>query len=189
MALQGGGKKMFIKSLALVPACLLWCGSATAQGNKNSAESHMYYVEKGNKGEILSKGEFDIVIKNLEEKMVAFKKAFSQVNIGDTDISYKIGSILEIELNGARDQLQEAFDLLPFVKATPNLISLSLSLYVMLEKILRSAYYFSNVSPLFEKRLNYTPSQLDLWCEAFQKAHLRTLAMAKDQNRVLYAKD
>ena len=148
---------------------LLTFSIGKAEEHKNNEV--MYYWEKGNEGGQLTIGEFNFLIKQLEDKMLAFREAFSIIYIADTDVSYKTGVLLEIELTSTKEYLETAFKYLSKVKVSPNSMFFSLGLYVILKDVLETANSFSHISQ-FDKCLNNTYFDLSLWCRAFQKAHL-----------------
>jgi hypothetical protein len=154
--------------------------SADNKPVKKDGMNYMYYWEKGNRGEKISKEEFNILISELERKLADFKTASSQISIAGTNHSYQTGKMWEIELTHMNENIDAAMKYINSVKNRPDSMTLSLVLYVILIDIKTTAYDLDRINQ-FEKTLNKTHIALSLWCTAFQKAHLIPLAIAKDE--------
>jgi hypothetical protein len=164
--------------------CVLFLFSS-ASANEYPNDHFMYYWKKGNNGQSLSILEFTILMTQLEERMKAFRKAFSAIDIGAGGFNYRTGKTWEIQLDTDNEQLDFAFKFLEKVNAAPNQIRYSLGLFVVLNGILRTAYDFARIDA-FDKHLNNTHIELWAWITAFEKAHLSALAYAKDGKVDLY---
>lgn len=169
---------------AFVAFCVL-INFSIAFAVENEKRHWMYYWDKGNSGDPISMEEFNILIKQLENRMIKFQEAFSKIKIEDANFSYKNGKDWEIDLNLHKESLDFAFKMLAKVKANPNSMYDSLILFIVLNDILRYAYDLADIE-IFDKHLDDTHHQLSFWLRAFQKAHLNMLAFAKDKNVKLY---
>jgi hypothetical protein len=159
--------------------------SADKESAKQNVKDPMYYMEKGNRGEKISKEEFMILMSELEKKLTDFKVASSKISIARANFSYEIGKSWEIVLQKMNENIEEAFKYTNAVKNNPDSMSISLILYIFLRHIEMTALDFEKIK-YFETTLNNTNIRLSHWCTAFEKSHLIPLAVAKDKHEGLY---
>lgn len=150
---------------------------------KQDRTNYMYYWEKGNRGEKISREEFNILISELERKLADLKAASSQISIAGANFSYETGKMWEIELSHMNENIDAAMKYINGVRNKPDSMTLSLFLHVILIDVKTTAYDLDRIKQ-FEKTLNKTHIALSLWCTAFQKAHLIPLAIAKDARQL-----
>lgn len=160
MARARGGESMR-KTLCIL---ILICGLSipiTGLGEEgkrsNTQLNYMEYIGKGNRGEQLSVEEFNILIKQLEKSMKAFREAFLKIRIEDANFTYADGKNWEVSLTSDKKQLERAFKFLPYVRKHPNEISTSLQFYIDLMEVTQTAYEFAQI-PAFDKKTERYPN-------------------------------
>lgn len=173
---------IFIVLLTLLTTSYVF--PAESDESPHNDKKSWQYIEQGNHGEPLSKGDFINLISQIDKSLISLKSAVSNISIPGNNISYERGKMLETELQSMKEDIEDASKYLNEVKKNPNTISLSLILYVTLERIVRSGYDFSRLT--YDHNLDDTVPDLSLWAVAFQKSHLIPLAVAKDKKKKLY---
>ena len=165
----------------------LCCSLVNAESKdrpKLDSTDPMYYWEKGNHGQKISREEFNILMNQIEQKLIDLKVASSKISIAGANFSYENGKIWEIELDSMRENIQLAIKYLTEVKNKPDSMTFSLVLYIVMRDIVSTAYDFDKIKP-FEDTLNKAHTYLSIWSTAFQKAHLVPLAVSKDNKIAL----
>lgn len=172
--------RIFSLILLISFSAILSLESKTLERSPKDPTGVMYYWDKGNRGEKLTKEEFKILMDELEKSLKDFKFTASIISISDADMSYNDGKAWEITLNDMSENIDSALKLLKSVNSYPNSLSISLSLYIVVNRIIETAYDFRKIS-VFNKALKDETIGLKIWCTAFQKAHLMYLAIERDK--------
>lgn len=145
----------------------------------------MHFLNKAEKREKLSIEEFKLLLSETGNKILAFQKVFSELRIEDGNFDYSIGKHWEFQHKMSQESFQESSQILVLAKKDSNKISYSLALYILMVQMNQEGFDFSKI-PAFKAKL--VKSNLDLlsWRQAFLKAHLIPLSIAKDKNEKLY---
>ena len=156
-----------------------------SEGAKDKKYNATFFYDKAEKMEKLSIEEFYILLSQTGNKMVAFQKAFSQLRTEDGNFDYSKGKTWDMLHESHIKTYQRTSQLLALIKKDPNNISYSLALFLLMADMCDTATTYCEI-PAFRSKLIDLNIDVLLWKNAFLKAHLFPLSIAKDKNEKLY---